>query len=98
MKEPKEDVVDSGAAAVLGISSVFMDAWATMVLWNWFVYPVAQSRIGYWQAMGMSLLVMVVTHRAGIAREGSSLTRAAEAFVVPILGLVIGAIIHGAVH
>lgn len=88
-----ESAGDAVAGLVLTVGSVFLDAWAISLLWGWFVVPLGPPPIGYWHAMWVGLLWSLLSHRAGLAREGEPLTRAAEAFLAPLFFLAIGAMV-----
>ena len=89
--------------SVIGIASfiamtTLIDAWVVVTLWRWFIVPAfAASPMTMGTAIGVDLLVNLIHRPSGMPAElklGDVLTRI---FLVPVVALGIGWVVHALV-
>ena len=66
--QPKNTRLHEKANGWVAVSVSFLTSlvewFVVMVMWNWFVAPLGLPRLGYWQSVGLSMLVSLVRSRS----------------------------------
>lgn len=74
VKEDNKEAIADAAGCLIAIAAVvagsLLTGWAGMTLWGWFVVPLGLPAIGLWHALGLSLLVQLVTVKRPANRKG----------------------------
>ena len=84
------------AAIFVYLAALWVDAWATAGLWNWFAVPIGAPVIGKAHAAGLSMLVALLVFRNVDASTDKrpTLERACTALIVGPILMASGAIAH----
>lgn len=90
-----------GIGVLAGIAGVFVNGLAAMLLWGWFVAPIGVMAIGYWHAIGVSLVVGLLARRAQTADANTfaqvwseAWNRIVHGLFRPALFIAIGWLVH----
>jgi uncharacterized SAM-binding protein YcdF (DUF218 family) len=75
------------AMAVLG---ALLEGWVLSVMWRWFIVPLGVPALTIPAAIGVALVVGMLTHQTRNSDEIEWETLLASAFINPLLALVVG--------
>jgi hypothetical protein len=88
------------AIVVLGVFAsiallVILRGFALSVLWGWFLTPLGLPEIGLAHAIGIALVVAMLTSRQSDSEDKEkAFERLFQGFLVPLIALLFGWIIH----
>lgn len=82
------DVGELVGSFALGIGAMFLEGRVLCDLWRWFVVPLGAMPLRYWHAMGLALVVNMLTRTNGVERDHTEAN--SEAFGLVLLSWGIG--------
>lgn len=87
------------AAIVIGIGNAALAAFVLTKAWLWFVVPLGVVEIGYWHAMGVSVVASWLTHQMPIKSPETDADDHLSSALARLLATFViwggGALIHG---
>lgn len=81
------------AVATITLASI-LEGLVLSVMWGWFLVPLGAPKIGVALAIGVSLIVGMLTHQHSKSEDGEWVEKIVGAFLGPLLILCIGWIVH----
>lgn len=74
--------------------SLLVNGWAFSILWGWFLVPLGLSELSIPTAIGMALIVQLLTYRASSEQHNSTKEAFIRSFSAPLLALGIGWVVQ----
>lgn len=87
--------VGGGTLVVLfTVPYLVLNCYVAWCLWYWFVVPLGAPRIGLLEMWGLSLAINYLINDPNQASQGSSLQKVGMSLAKPIVGLIVGWVLH----
>ncbi len=80
---------------VLGLPAVPFQGYVYATTWAWFAVPLGVPEISIWHALGLALMIFMVSDETSDIEDVNWINWAVAAYVKPLVILGVSAIYHG---